>query len=157
MLVDGSTSELEEAVTICQALFAGQSLQFTGQHYDVDGAVNRPVPIRPGGPVLLMQSSTTAPSAPPPGTIAKPSVPAKTSTMNRRPGRRVGCVFIGRPDEIDIAGLRRAGPVLWRGRVPDDRFAAGLYDAGVDGVIALVEIVDDVGPLVDDLVDRWAG
>jgi hypothetical protein len=154
VLVDGSTSELEEAVTICQALFAGQSLQFTGQHYDVDGAVNRPVPIRPGGPVLLMQSSTTAPSAPPPGTIAKPSVPAKDE---QAAGARVGCVVIGRPDEIDIAGLRRAGPVLWRGRVPDDRFAAGLYDAGVDGVIALVEIVDDVGPLVDDLVDRWAG
>jgi hypothetical protein len=165
VLLDGTASEIEEAVTICRALFAGRSLQFTGQHYDVDGAVNRPVPIRPGGPVLLMQPSTTAPSAAsPPGTIAKPDAIAELSpaekdgsTDKQAAAAGVGCVVTGRPDEIDVAGLRRAGPVLWRGRVPDDRFAAGLYDAGVDGVIALVEVVDDVGPLVDDLVDRWAG
>jgi alkanesulfonate monooxygenase SsuD/methylene tetrahydromethanopterin reductase-like flavin-dependent oxidoreductase (luciferase family) len=157
VLVDGSTSELEEAVTICQALFAGQSLQFTGQHYDVDGAVNRPVPIRPGGPVLLTQSSATSAAAEP-ATIAELSATAKDLSTDEQPAlAAVGSVVTGRPDEIDVAGLRRAGPVLWRGRVPDDRFAAGLYDAGVDGVIALVEIVDDVGPLVDDLVDRWAG
>ncbi|HEY1733479.1 MAG TPA: LLM class flavin-dependent oxidoreductase [Acidimicrobiales bacterium] len=153
VLVDGTASELEEAVTICRALFAGRSLQFAGQHYDVDGAVNRPAPIRPGGPVLLMQSSTTAPNVAA-GTIAELSATAKDEQSALA---AVGSVVTGRPDEIDVAGLRRAGPVLWRGRVPDDRFAAGLYDAGVDGVIALVETVDVAGPLIDDLVDRWAG
>ncbi len=161
VLVDGTASELDEAVTICRALFAGQSLQFAGQHYDVDGAVNRPAPIRPGGPVLLTQSSATSAAAATTaaaGTIVKPSATAKDrSTDGQAALADVGCVVTDRPDEIDVAGLRRAGPVLWRGRVSDDRFAAGLYDAGVDGVIALVEIVDDVGPLVDDLVGRWAG
>jgi hypothetical protein len=166
VLVDGTASEIEEAVTICQALFTGQSLQFTGRNYDVDGAVNRPTPIRPGGPVLLTQSSATPEprAAAEPGTIAEPgritelSITAKEPSTAEQPAMAaVGCVVTGRPDEIDVAGLRRAGPVLWRGRVPDGRLAAVLYDAGVDGVIALVETAADVGPLVDDLVDRWAG
>ena len=160
VLVDGTASELDEAVTICRALFAGQSLQFAGQHYDVDGAVNRPAPIRPGGPVLLTQSTATSAAAATTaaGTIAELSATAKDRSTDEQPAAAdVGCVVTGRLDEIDVAGLRRAGPVLWHGRVSDDRFAASLYDAGVDGVIALVEIVDDVGPLVDDLVSRWAG
>ena len=160
LLVDGTASELDEAVAICRALFAGQSLQFTGQHYDVDGAVNRPAPVRPGGPVLLRQlSAAAAPTAAgAPDAIAGLSRAAKDRSTDEQPAVvGVGSVVTGRPDVINVAGLRRAGPVLWRGRVPDDRFAADLYAAGVDGVIALVETVDDVGPLVDDLADRWAG
>ncbi|HEX4082367.1 MAG TPA: LLM class flavin-dependent oxidoreductase [Acidimicrobiales bacterium] len=160
VLVDGPAPALEEAVTICRALFAGQTLQFSGRHYDVDGAVNRPAPIRPGGPVLLTQSSTIPePSAAAePGTTVVQSATAKELSTDEQPAvAGVGCVVTGHPHEIDVATLRRGGPVLWRGRVPDDRFAADLYDAGVDGVIALVETVDDAGPLVDDLVDRWAG
>jgi alkanesulfonate monooxygenase SsuD/methylene tetrahydromethanopterin reductase-like flavin-dependent oxidoreductase (luciferase family) len=139
VLLDGAPDELDDAVAICRALFAGESPRFAGQHYRVDGAVNRPLPVRPGGPMLFAQS--------PRG-------------VGPRPASVDGWVVTGLPesaaDEDWVAGEDRTGRV-WRGRVPDRRFAADLYDAGIDGVIALVETVDDVRPLVDVLVERWAG
>jgi alkanesulfonate monooxygenase SsuD/methylene tetrahydromethanopterin reductase-like flavin-dependent oxidoreductase (luciferase family) len=133
VLLDGPSDELDEAVAICRALFAGRSPQFVGPHYRVDGAVNRPLPVRPGGPVLFAQS---------PGGVGP------------RPAPVDGWVVTGQPESA--AGAGRGGRV-WRGRVPDRRFAADLYDDGIDGVIALAETADDVGPLVDVLVERWAG
>ncbi len=144
VLVEGAQSEVDEAVTICRALFAGQTLELAGQHYDVAGAVNRPAPIRPGGPVLLAQPRTTAPAA-------------KFATAASIDSPAVDCVVTGRPDEIDVGRLRQGGAVLWRGRVLDDHFAGDLHRTGVDGVIALVETADEVGSLVDRLVARWTG
>ena len=45
---------LEEALQICRAMFSEEAPSFTGRHYSIAGALNRPRPIRPGGiPILV--------------------------------------------------------------------------------------------------------
>jgi F420-dependent oxidoreductase-like protein len=45
---------LEEAVQVCRAMFTGDDVSFTGQHYRLDHARNLPRPIRPGGPKIMI-------------------------------------------------------------------------------------------------------
>ena len=45
---------LEEAVQVCRALFTGDDVSFTGDHFRLDHARNRPRPVRPGGPRILI-------------------------------------------------------------------------------------------------------
>jgi F420-dependent oxidoreductase-like protein len=45
---------LEEAVQICRAMFQEESATFSGRHYSIEHAVNRPTPIRAGGiPIMI--------------------------------------------------------------------------------------------------------
>ncbi len=45
---------LEEALQICRAMFTQEAPSFTGRHYAITAALNRPRPIRPGGiPILI--------------------------------------------------------------------------------------------------------
>jgi F420-dependent oxidoreductase-like protein len=45
---------LEEALQICRAMFTQEAPSFTGRHYAIAAALNRPRPIRPGGiPILV--------------------------------------------------------------------------------------------------------
>ena len=48
---------LEEALQICRAMFTEDAPSFTGRHYRIDKAVNRPRPVRPGGPPILVGGS----------------------------------------------------------------------------------------------------
>src|ERR1700728_2035732 len=45
---------LEEVVHVCRAMFTGDDVSFTGQHYRLDHARNLPRPIRPGGPKIMI-------------------------------------------------------------------------------------------------------
>ena len=45
---------LDEALTICRAMFTEDRPSFQGRHYRLDGALNRPRPIRPGGPKIIV-------------------------------------------------------------------------------------------------------
>jgi F420-dependent oxidoreductase-like protein len=45
---------LEEAVQVCRAMFAGDDVSFTGQHYRIDHARNLPRPVQPGGPRIMI-------------------------------------------------------------------------------------------------------
>ena len=45
---------LEEALTIARAMFIEERPSFTGTYYRIDRALNRPRPIRPGGPKILV-------------------------------------------------------------------------------------------------------
>ncbi len=45
---------LEEALQICRAMFRDEEPSFTGRHYTTDHAVNRPRPVRPEGPPILV-------------------------------------------------------------------------------------------------------
>jgi len=45
---------LEEALLVCRAMFTQPSPTFEGRHYRIDGAVNHPPPLRPGGPPVLV-------------------------------------------------------------------------------------------------------
>src|ERR1700728_1959558 len=45
---------LEEAVQICRAMFTGDDVSFTGQHYRLDHARNLPRPVQAGGPKIMI-------------------------------------------------------------------------------------------------------
>jgi len=45
---------LEEALQICRAMFRDERPTFSGRYYSVDGAINQPPPLQPGGPPILI-------------------------------------------------------------------------------------------------------
>jgi alkanesulfonate monooxygenase SsuD/methylene tetrahydromethanopterin reductase-like flavin-dependent oxidoreductase (luciferase family) len=45
---------LEEALTICKAMFTQERPSFEGRYYRIDRALNRPRPIQPGGPRIMV-------------------------------------------------------------------------------------------------------
>jgi F420-dependent oxidoreductase-like protein len=45
---------LAEAVQICRAMFEGDDVSFTGNHYRLDHARNLPRPVQPGGPKIMI-------------------------------------------------------------------------------------------------------
>ena len=45
---------LDEALTICRRMFTEERPSFTGRHYRIDGALNSPRPVQPGGPPILV-------------------------------------------------------------------------------------------------------
>jgi F420-dependent oxidoreductase-like protein len=45
---------LEEAVQICRAMFTGDDVSFSGQHYRLDHARSRPQPVQAGGPKIMI-------------------------------------------------------------------------------------------------------
>ena len=48
---------LEDAVQICRAMFTEEAPSFAGSHHRIEGALNFPRPLRPGGPPLLIGGS----------------------------------------------------------------------------------------------------
>ncbi|HXM54839.1 MAG TPA: LLM class F420-dependent oxidoreductase [Candidatus Dormibacteraeota bacterium] len=45
---------LDEALTICRAMFTQERPSFAGRHYRIDRALNSPRPIQPGGPKIMV-------------------------------------------------------------------------------------------------------
>ena len=45
---------LEEALQICRAMFRDERPTFAGRYYRVTDAINRPAPVQPGGPPILI-------------------------------------------------------------------------------------------------------
>jgi F420-dependent oxidoreductase-like protein len=45
---------LEEAVQVCRAMFTGDDVSFTGQHFRLDHARNLPRPVQAGGPKIMI-------------------------------------------------------------------------------------------------------
>ena len=45
---------LDEALTICRLMFSEDRPSFSGEHYQIESALNRPRPIQPGGPRVLV-------------------------------------------------------------------------------------------------------
>lgn len=45
---------LDEALTICRAMFREESPSFEGKHYRIDHALNHPRPVQPGGPKIIV-------------------------------------------------------------------------------------------------------
>jgi F420-dependent oxidoreductase-like protein len=45
---------LEEALTICKAMFTQDRPSFEGRYYTIDHALNHPRPIQPGGPKIMV-------------------------------------------------------------------------------------------------------
>jgi alkanesulfonate monooxygenase SsuD/methylene tetrahydromethanopterin reductase-like flavin-dependent oxidoreductase (luciferase family) len=47
-------SMLEEAVQICRLMFTQRETKYQGRHFRMNGALNVPPPVRPGGPPILI-------------------------------------------------------------------------------------------------------
>jgi F420-dependent oxidoreductase-like protein len=45
---------VEEAVQVCRAMFTNRGTTFEGRHFRLEGALNVPQPVRPGGPPILI-------------------------------------------------------------------------------------------------------
>jgi F420-dependent oxidoreductase-like protein len=45
---------LEEALEVCRAMFTGGESHYQGRHYRLEGALNLPPPVQPGGPPILV-------------------------------------------------------------------------------------------------------
>src|ERR1700677_213992 len=45
---------LEEAVQVCRAMFTGDDVSFSGEHYQLDHARNLPRPVQVGGPKIMI-------------------------------------------------------------------------------------------------------
>src|SRR6202140_1224273 len=52
--IGGAWDELEEAPQICRAMFRDERPTFGGRYYSVKDAINRPAPVQPGGPPILV-------------------------------------------------------------------------------------------------------
>ncbi len=48
---------LEEALQVFREMFAGDPVNFEGRHYRLEAATNRPRPVQPGGPPVLIGGS----------------------------------------------------------------------------------------------------
>jgi F420-dependent oxidoreductase-like protein len=48
---------LEEALVILRGMFRSETPTFTGAHFRVDGALNSPPPVQPGGPPIMVGGS----------------------------------------------------------------------------------------------------
>ena len=145
LLVAGDGDRLAEAVRVCRLLFTEDRPDFTGRHFQLQGAANRPPPLRPGGPLVVAEL---------------PELPAGERRVPDAPVD--GWVVGGAPEEV--AAWRRVvdGPaLLWRGELPVGPEVLGpasaLIDAGADGLIVRgpgsAEAVRSTGRA---LAGRWA-
>jgi F420-dependent oxidoreductase-like protein len=48
---------LEEALQVCRAMFTEEAPTFEGRYYRIEGAINMPRPVQPGGPPILVGGS----------------------------------------------------------------------------------------------------
>jgi len=140
----GAGSPIEELVGLVDALFTEDEPEFTGTHYQVRGAMNRPAPVRGGIPLVLGRGAADRlPSA----SIGR-HCDALVVTGNDRSVRRYrrlldsACALVGRPP--DDAGILWTGPVPRPTSVETTALVAGLVEAGAEGVI--VELGDPTAP-----------
>lgn len=124
---------LTEAAAICRALFVTGEASLAGAHFGVAGAVNRPAPLRHGGPPLVV-------SLPPgggddPGALAGVSPLVDAVSVGGDPGS------VGRVRAMLQAESPRAS-LLWRGTLPPEPAAARslvaeLAAAGAEGAVVV--------------------
>lgn len=114
VLLHGGGAALAEAVQVCHLIFRGGVVSFSGRHFHLDGAVNRPLPAH--RPPVLSQGSE----------------PVEESD---------GWVITG--SAAEVAACRRRAPaamfLVWRGGAPQSsRDAKAILDAGADALILAV-------------------
>jgi alkanesulfonate monooxygenase SsuD/methylene tetrahydromethanopterin reductase-like flavin-dependent oxidoreductase (luciferase family) len=131
---------LEEAVEVCRAMFGDEVATFAGRHFRLDHAVNRPRPVQPGGPPVVLAGpggrALLAVAARRADAVHVGSSPravrraaAVLAELCRRAGRDPGAVAV-------VAGLPASGP-LWGGAdlSAAEGAARALWAAGAQGVI----------------------
>jgi len=99
---------LEEAVQVCRAMFTGDDVSFSGDHYRLDHARNLPRPVQAGGPKIMIGGGGEKRTLRLVAQYAdKCNVTGDVSTLIRK--REVlhrHCADVGRdPQEIDITWM----------------------------------------------------
>jgi alkanesulfonate monooxygenase SsuD/methylene tetrahydromethanopterin reductase-like flavin-dependent oxidoreductase (luciferase family) len=125
---------LEETVRVCRALFTGDDVTFAGAHVRLDHARNRPGPVQPGGPDLLIGGGEATL-----GLAARYADQCLMTTDGAGLARSVGmlrrhCTEVGRdPDQVEVVWLAPRGVTA----PPEGalRRIAGAIDAGADQVL----------------------
>ena len=125
---------LGERLQVCRAVLEDETPRFTGRFYEVDGALNRPAPVQPGGVPIVV--------------FAGPGVPVHPDLL-RAAGHFADAVVVegGAANVVEAVALvgeaagsvgRAPGSVqvIWKGRPdrPADEVPARLA-AGADGCI----------------------
>lgn len=130
---EGGCDYLAEAAQVCRAVFREPSPVFEGRHVHVAGAVNRPAPIQPGGPPIVVDLPQAGGSA----TLARLLTWATAVVCSGAPDAvgawrvrldRLAPPHAGRPallyrHVLDVLEGERAAP------------AHAARDAGADGVV----------------------
>ncbi len=134
-----------EAAAVCRTVFRDPYPAFEGRHFHVAGAVNRPAPVHPGGPPLLV-----ALDGPPPAAQLGPSVPDPLASLLRAAD---AVVVTGSPDRVrrwarSCRAREPWRPIVWRGALGPEPEAAvaglvALAGAGASGVVVRLVPADD--------------
>jgi F420-dependent oxidoreductase-like protein len=124
---------LEDALRICRAMFTQERSTYEGRHHRVDGALNVPPPVRPGGPRILVGGNgerktllLTARFADAWNGFGDPAtIRHKLDVLRRH------CADVGRdPGEIETT---RLGTSITDRAIVETTSA--FFDAGLDGMI----------------------
>jgi alkanesulfonate monooxygenase SsuD/methylene tetrahydromethanopterin reductase-like flavin-dependent oxidoreductase (luciferase family) len=152
----GEWGRLLEAAAVCRLLFTEEAPVYAGQHFTLAGAANRPRPVRPGGPPVLVQVPTgvvgliggreaTGDGGAAPGPLDALVAVADAWVVTGGPAevasfRKVldGCSPSSRSSRA--ASSRVA--LLWRGELPSGdgalKDATAVHEAGADGIIVRI-------------------
>ncbi len=158
-------ARLGEAAQVCRALFTEKESTFSGRWYQLRGAPNRPGPLRPGGPLLLVELDEDTLGLAASGDLVVGELLGPVDAV----------VVGGTPERV--SSWRRAlnrpewegggAALLWRGAVlgpPAPVSVAEVIDAGADGILATLDerawedggaAVEAVGDLVGAAASRW--
>lgn len=124
---------LEDALRICRGMFTHERTTFHGTHHHVDGAVNVPQPVQPGGPRILVggggEKKTLRLTAQYAdmwnGFGSVEEIGRKIEVLERH------CADVGR-DPAEILKTRLGTPITEPNIVEVSR---PLFDAGLDGML----------------------
>ena len=128
-LAGDDVDRLAEAAHVCRLLFTEDSPSYRGHHFVLEGAANRPPPVRSGGPPI----------------VVAPGEGAMTDEAARALSGVDAVVVGGGPAVVSAWREALAGPALLRrGPVGGEDEVAALLDAGADGLI--VQLFDPSPP-----------
>ena len=167
LLVQGAGC-LGEALTVCPVTVAtSDSGDFAGECYRLAGAVNRPAPVRSGGPLLWPSRHGEVEVGGPAGTVDAWVVTGDTADVEE-------AARVARAGSEGSGSHRAAGrpALVWRGTLGGDHDAGvaervdELHRAGADGLIVspadgrigagFAAAAERLVALLVPLVGRWA-
>lgn len=134
LLTGDDVGRLAEAVDVCRLLFTEDSPSYRGRHFVLEGAANRPPPVRAGGPPIAVAPGEGAAA----GEVGEALCGADAVVVG------------GGPAEVAAWRAALAGPALLRrGPAGGEGEVAALLDAGADGLI--VQLPDPSTPSPETL------
>lgn len=131
LLQGGDPDRLAEALAVCRLLFTEDAPSYHGRHFTLVGAANRPPPVRPDGPPVLV--------APPTGADVTGVLGARPDAVVVDGGAADVAAWRSVTGPAPAPGTRTRPALVWRGRLAAGGDAgpqlAEVAAAGADGVL----------------------